>query len=203
MDPKKSASKAARKKDKTSTKKNKDEKKKPPATHVVVKKKCSVSPLADTPAELRAIKKKPVSKSASSNKTARKSLHGGGGKSCTKPTVVPQSSDANQDFCIKKASRPKNTASSSQKKPVSLAAKCAAAPSNKTSLNNPRKLPSSKPQTNRVPLKRVFDSQVDRANTFVEGLVGKPKAATSLNDATAKAPTTECAVTLSPPTNTE
>mmetsp|Transcript_419 Transcript_419/g.749 ORF Transcript_419/g.749 Transcript_419/m.749 type:complete len:390 (+) Transcript_419:176-1345(+) len=192
-DPKKSASKAARKMDKGTTKKKKEEKMKPPATYVVVNKKCSVSPLADTPAELRAIKKKPASKSTPSNKTVRKSLHGGGGKSCTNPTVVPPTS-----------ARPNNIASTFQTKAVSLATKCAAAPSKASYLNNPRKLPSSKQQANRVPLKRVFDSQVDRANTFVEGLVGKPKAATSLKDTTAKAAiSTDCAVTLSPPTNTE
>jgi len=174
------------------------EQKRPPATHVIVKKNCPVSPLAITPAELRNQQKK--SSKACSKKVSSKSRTL---PSSAKPTAVTKSSSEaeTQGFVIKKASRPTNSSSHKKIAPISLAAKC-----EQVAPMNEKKLPALKKKTqvqmNRVPLKRVYDAQVDRANSFVEGLVGKPKA-TGLLDVEEKDPApAECAVTLSPP-NTE
>lgn len=160
---------------KTPCTKKTDKAKNPPATHVILKKNRPVSPLRDTPLELRGEKKKSSKSKKSSTKFS------------ARPTTVSYSSKTastgqqNQgDFVIKKASRPKESVA--RKKPVSLVAKC-----------KPKRA-----QARPLPLKRVYDAQVDRANDFVEGLVGKPKS-TSLPESNEQEHPEESTVTMSPP----
>ena len=171
--------------------KKKEERPRLPATHVLVSKKmCTVSPLGeDSPGELRNQQKKSTKFSRpSAEKPSSKS---DGASSSAGPAVVTQSNEGKEKFVLKKASLPKEMAKYSAV-PVSLAAKCKEAA--------PRKIlvhPKKKVQAKRLPLKRVYESQVKIADDFCGGIVGKPKA-TSL-DEKEKDISAQCAVSLSPP----
>jgi hypothetical protein len=93
-----------------------------------------------------------------------------------------------------KTSRPTTTESCSAKRAI-VQTKSSAPAVGYTKSNN-KKTPAPEAPSNRFPLKRVYDSQVDIANDFCHDIIGKPTSSPFVEEK--KQPPTKTAVSLSP-----